>query len=286
MIPRVPERAQEISALLGLSVEQVRQASGRRLSVLPTLDELYDAFAGEMVEAIQTQNRRGEPTRFILPVGPVDQYSIFVEKVRKLQLDLSRCWFFFMDEYADAAGRPLDPGHPLSFSGVVLRKLTGALEGAGCSLPAQVIVPGNENIDDLAAMIDALGGIDVCFGGIGIHGHLAFNEPEAGVRGSDPRLVQLNDFTITINAIRAGIGGNVEGFPRQAFTLGMRQILEARKLRLACRNGIPLDWSNTVLRLSLLGTPGDDYPCTYVTQHPDVRIYTDADTVCSPGVVL
>ena len=35
----------------------------------------------------------------------------------------------------------------------------------------------------------------------------------------------------------------------------MRQILGARRIRLYCRNGIALDWANTVLRLALFGEP-------------------------------
>lgn len=64
---------------------------------------------------------------------------------------------------------------------------------------------------------------------------------------------------MTINAIRAGIGGNLEAYPRYGSALGMRQILWARRIRLYCRNGIGLDWANTVLRLALFGEPGDAY---------------------------
>ena len=96
----------------------------------------------------------------------------------------------------------------------------------------------------------------------------------------------LNGFTRTINAIRAQIGGNLEGYPRKALTLGMRQILQARRVRLYCRNGMSLDWANTVLRLALLGTPGDDYPVTHLREHPDCAIVTDEDTLASPRHVV
>ena len=141
------------------------------------------------------------------------------------------------------------------------------------------------NIDALPALIDALGGIDTCYGGIGIHGHLAFNEPEPGVNRLPSRQVRLNDFTVTINAMRAQVGGNLAGFPRYAFTLGLREILAARRIRLYCRNGIALDWANTVLRLALFGAPGDDYPVTHIRGR-DYVIVTDRDTLRSPRRVL
>jgi hypothetical protein len=93
--------------------------------------------------------------------------------------------------------------------------------------------------------------------------------------------VRLNDFTVTINCIRSGVGGNLECFPREAYTVGMAQILSARRVRLYCRNGIGLDWANTVLRLALFGTPGDDYPVTHIRDR-DYVITTDRETLATP----
>jgi len=82
--------------------------------------------------------------------------------------------------------------------------------------------------------VKEVGGIDTCYGGIGIHGHVAFNEPEPNIRYTDPRLVYLNQYTITINAIRSEVGGDLVNFPRKAVTLGMNQICGARRVRLSC----------------------------------------------------
>jgi glucosamine-6-phosphate deaminase len=156
-----------------------------------------------------------------------------------------------------------------------------------CNLKeGQVLFPNEHNIEELDRIIKNGGGIDTCFGGIGIHGHVAFNEPERGVKESSPRKVKLNNFTITINAIRAHVGGNVENFPRHAYTLGMNQILNSKKIRLYCRNGSPYDWANTVLRLALFGTPNYDYPVTYIRNHPDYQIITDRDTLKTPQNII
>lgn len=65
----------------------------------------------------------------------------------------------------------------------------------------------------------------------------------------------------------------------------MREILAARRIRLYCRNGIALDWANTVLRLALFGAPGDDYPVTH-NRGRDYVIVTDRDTLQAPRHVL
>ena len=96
----------------------------------------------------------------------------------------------------------------------------------------------------------------------------------------------MNNYTVTINAIREGIGGNLEAFPRKALTLGMNQLFSADKIVIFCRNGVPgIDWANTVLRLALFGTPGDDYPVTYLKEHRDWLVVTDEDTLKTPVVI-
>ena len=99
-------------------------------------------------------------------------------------------------------------------------------------------------------------------------------------------MVELNDFTRTINAIRSQVGGNLENFPRYGITLGMRQVLGAKRIRLYCRNGIELDWANTILRLAVLGTAGDDYPVTHARNHGNYLVVTDEDTLRQPQIIL
>lgn len=279
-------RKNEISELLRKSPEAIRIAAGKHLEIFADCDAIHRRIAGDMADFIAAQNSKGEKSRFICPVGPVGQYEYFVKTVNDRRISLKNCWFFYMDEYADQAGHAVPVEHPLSFQGEMRRSWLAGIDPELAIPEEQLIFPDEKNIHLLADLIRSVGGIDICFGGIGIHGHLAFNEPEPEVEYSDPRLVYLNDYTITINAVRAGVGGNLEGFPRKAYTLGMAQILNARQVRLACRNGIALAWANTVLRLALLGTPGSDYPCTFINRHPDYVIYTDHDTLSSPEVIL
>ena len=276
------DRQSEIRGLLQMSVSELVEAADGRLVIV---DDLHAHFARCIADEIKSRNAQGEPTRLILPVGPTDQYPLLAAMVREEQISLRNCHFFFMDEYADEAGEALAADHPLSFKGRAQELLFAHLP-QHLAIPAgQVVFPDHDNISELATRIEQLGGIDTCYGGIGIHGHVAFNEPEPGVKDSEPRLVALNDFTVTLNAIRAPVGGNLEGFPRQAFTLGMKQIRAARRIRLYCRSDGLYDWARTVLRLAVLGQPGDDYPVTHL-QAQDFVVVTNAETAQAPEVIL
>lgn len=271
-------RSKEVRSLLALDEAEVIERAGARLIVTDTLYDLHRHFAREVAAEIRGASAGNRMCRLILPVGPTGGYPHLVRIVRDERLDLSRCRFFFMDEYA-VDGKAVAARHPLSFKGEIDRLFLAPLRGE--LRPDSVCFPDEHNVADLSKEIAEGGGIDACFGGVGIHGHLAFNEPQPGVAESEPRLVALNDFTVTINAVRASVGGNIECFPREAYTLGMRQILGSRRIVLYVRNGCEFDWANTVLRLALFGSPGEDYPVTLI-RDADYTIVTDRGTLRTP----
>lgn len=279
-------RRHEVRRLLKMTAEQMRAEAGNRLLIVKDLDALHRHFAESIAAEIRQHHERGLPTKLILPVGPVGQYPLLADMVNRQRLDLRRCWFFMMDEHCDDDGRELSSEHPLSLRRAFDEFFANRVDAELMPPPEQIVFPSQSNLPGLKQQIASAGVIDTTYGGIGIHGHLAYNEPEPGVRDSDPRQVRLNDFTRTINAMRAEIGGNLENYPRFGLTLGMRQLLGARRIRLYCRNGLELDWANTVLRLALFGEPGDDYPVTHLRQHPDYAVITDEATAREPRYVV
>jgi glucosamine-6-phosphate deaminase len=278
-------RREEIGELLRMKPDEVKKRADSRLVVCEDLYALHRRMAEDIAAEIRMSSEQNKPLRLILPVGPTGQYPLLADLIVLEEISLANCWFFFMDEYCDESGKELSPAHPLSFRGEAQRLFLGRLSADNGLKSERVIFPGQDNIQQLPHLIEEIGGIDTCYGGIGIHGHIAFNEPEPGVRDMGSRRVQLNDFTVTMNAIRAHVGGNLEGFPRGAFTLGMSEILAARHIRLYCRNGCEFDWANTVLRVALFGTPGDDYPVTHI-RDKDYTIITDKDTLAAPPIIL
>jgi glucosamine-6-phosphate deaminase len=257
------------------------------------LPALFAHFARAIADEIAANNARGEPTRLILPVGPVGQYSPLVAVCNRESIAWRNVHLFFMDEYCDWQGRRVAPAHPLSFAGFVQRALLDALHPDLTPPPAQVYFPDPTQVDETSRQIAAVGGIDTCYGGVGIHGHIAFNEPPisrwfrvtpAEFKASKTRLVQLAPETVIMNASRAA-SGNFAALPPMAITLGMVDLLAARRLRFYCQGGV---WQRTALRMALFGSPyttdGDDvdYPITLVRTHPDVEFFTDAITAQPP----
>ncbi len=271
-------RKDEVREILALDTDElVRRANGQ-LILFPTLDEVYDYLAEEMVKEFEKAAAGDRIVSFIMPVGPTQPYRLMAEKINYRQLSLKNVRFFFMDEYVDDEKDELIPAtHPLSFRGQIGPLLFNRIRPDLLMPKEQIVFPTPENIADLPRRIEDAGGI-------GIHGHVAFNEPAPGVAESDPRILEINEFTRTIDSTRhCGVGGNLENFPRRAITLGMRQCLGARKMLLMTRNETTAFlWANTILRISALGAPGDDYPVTHARHHASLRIVSDIGTAQKP----
>ena len=277
-------RSEEVRRLLSLSVEEmIREAKGH-FKVTETLEELYEFLAEEMVKEFRKAAEGDRIVSFIMPVGPTQPYRIMAAKINDRNLSLKNVRFFFMDEYCDDNDQLSPETHPLSFRGQIGDLFFNHVRPDLLMPEDQIIFPRPEILGDLPKMIEDAGGIEVCYGGIGIHGHIAFNEPSPGVADTDPRILTINEFTRTIDSTRhCGVGGNLENFPRRAITLGMKQCLGARKLLLMTRNeSTEFLWANTIIRIAALGQAGDDYPVTHLRHHPNYIIATDIRTATAP----
>ncbi|MBI4976649.1 MAG: hypothetical protein HZC28_04160 [Spirochaetes bacterium] len=280
-------RSKEIRELFTLSVDEMVKECAGHLVVTNTLDELYEYLARSMVDEFARAAREKRMTGYIVPVGPTQPYANMARMINDERVDLSYATFFFMDEYCTDDGALVSTDSPISFRGQVRRIFFDLIDTRLRPADNAVVFPSPENLDRLPAMIAAAGGIEVCYGGIGIHGHLAFNEPAPGIKNTGPRIIEINDFTRTLDASRHSYGGNLINFPRKAITLGMREILGARKLLLMTRNeSKDFQWANTALRMAALGAPGDDYPVTHIRGHKNYIVATDRATATAPKIVL
>jgi glucosamine-6-phosphate deaminase len=268
-----------------LTGSRLRGLSGIELIVTETKEELYQNFAESILEEISEKNRQNLPTRLILPVGPTKQYPVLAKLTNERRISWKNVHIFHMDEYLDWQGRPISPDHPVSFTGFVQR-FHEDIEDALRIPQNQVCFPSVHDIDGLSRRIDEVGGVDTCYGGIGVHGHIAFNEPPPSLlaqvdmeafRSSLTRIVPLAAETVVMNATRWA-GGNFRDFPPMAVTIGMRDILRSKRIRLYCDGGM---WQREAVAQALAGQPSVAYPVTLLQQHPDVVIQCDADTV--PG---
>jgi glucosamine-6-phosphate deaminase len=264
---------------------ELGQGSGIKLAVCETEFDLYWQVALEVFDLIHENNKIGRPTMMIVPYGPVGPYSRLVWLVNHYRLSLQQCTFINMDEYLDETLRYLSTDHPLSFRGGMERVFYSQVDAALNVPEEQRIFPEPGNEERIWGLIEAHGGLDLCFGGVGINGHIAFNEPpERGVNMSNEtfkalptRILKLARETKTINAYM-NCSGDLQGIPDNCITVGMKEIWSARKVRMC----MPRDWNAGALRKVLHGPVTCRVPSSLFQEHPDAKLYAAAVALRSP----
>ena len=240
--------------------------------VMEDNEAVFRSMAEEMAEEIKAHNEKGEKTVFISPVGPVGQYPFFVEKVNKERISLKNVWFINMDEYLDDEKKWVPETHPLSFRGFMNRVVYEKIDEELVMPKEQRIFPDPENLDYIPNLIEELGGVDICFGGIGINGHVAFNEADPSLSNEEflaqkTRVLEITKETRTANAI-GDFNGALEDMPHYCVTIGIYEIAHARKIRLGCfRN-----WHRAVVRRTAYGEATSDFPVSLLTDHADINL--------------
>ena len=239
--------------------------------------EVFYELAAEMCAAIRENNAAGKRTVLICPVGPVGQYPIFVRLVNRERLSLRSCWFLNMDEYLTDDGEWIDESSPLSFRGFMNREVYGKIDPSLLMPPEQRVFPDPKDPGRMTALVEELGGVDIAFGGIGITGHLAFNEPQPELTPEQfaalpTRGLEISPEPRATNWV-GDRGGAREAMPRLCVTIGMKEILSARKIRLA----VFRDWHRAVCRRAAYGEVTAAFPATLAQRHPDAVLYVNAN---------
>ena len=242
------------------------------LEVLADNKAVFCAMAQEMAEEIKRKNALGEHTVFICPVGPVGQYPYFVELVNEQRIDLKNVWFINMDEYLTDEKEWIDKEESLSFRGFMERTVYTKVDPKLVMPEEQRVFPDPHDPGRIAALIEKLGGVDICFGGIGINGHLAINEADDSLtaeefRNLHTRVLQITRETRTANAI-GDLNGAIDDMPKYCITIGMNEIYNARKVRLGCFR----DWHRSVVRHAAYGEMSGHFPAALLQEHPDALI--------------
>lgn len=242
--------------------------------VLESSDAVFRAMATQMADTIEENNRKGEKTVFIVPVGPVGQYPHFVDQVLSRRISLKDTWLINMDEYLDDDLNWIDDSSPLSFRGFMDRNVYSRIPDELNVPRQQRIFPDPARSSRLTELVEELGKIDICFGGIGINGHLAFNESEEvpawDFATRTTRVITISRETRCANAI-GDLGGAIDAMPKYAVTIGMSEILKAGRIRL----GVFRTWHRAVVRQAIFDEPSGHFPVTLLQGHPDALIYVN-----------
>jgi glucosamine-6-phosphate deaminase len=248
--------------------------------------EMGQIMARELVNEIEAHNRQGKTTRAIIPCGPTCWYEPFTSLVNQEKVSLKNLVVFHMDECLDWQGRELPRKHPYNFREYMEEHFYSPIE------PELAVLEENRNwlrpnnIEEIQEGIASVS-LDITYGGWGQDGHLAYNQARRhpfshvtvdDVRNSTVRIQENNIDTIVALAQRT-FGTAYQFVPPMSVTLGMREVLSARKVRVFSDTGA---WKQTALRVALFGPITAEYPMTLLQEHLDVLVTATVTTASHP----
>ncbi|HID76901.1 MAG TPA: glucosamine-6-phosphate isomerase [Planctomycetaceae bacterium] len=254
-----------------------------RVTVCGDANDLARHMAEAMIRTVEDAASQGRQATMIVPVGPVDQFPVLAEMINQRRLDWGDVMLINMDEYLTDDDQMVSMEHPLSFRAFMDRKFYGLIDPPLAPRLENRVFPDPADPERIQQIIDRRGGVDVCFGGIGINGHMAFNEPpEPGEEMSvedfaalPTRVLSLSRETRTINSVT--VGGEISIVPRRAVTVGMREILASRRCRFYCNR----PWQRAVVRRVLHGPITAACPASLLRTHVDAQLVV-TDLVAEP----
>lgn len=195
---------------------------------------------------------------------PVGMYKQLIDWYKKGDLDFSQVRTVNLDEYVGLA-----PDHDQSYRYFMQ---TNFFDHINIS-PENTNLP-NGQAADLAAecqryneVIRSQGGIDVQLLGMGHNGHIGFNEPGDAFE-LETHVVDLTERTIEANARFFASPNEV---PRQALTMGIKTIMQARQILVVVSGEDKAD----AVKAALTGPVTPKVPASILQMHPNVVLVAD-----------
>jgi glucosamine-6-phosphate deaminase len=237
---------------------------------------LGHAAALQAADAIRAAIEKNNRARMIAATG-ASQFELLDALTSLPSIDWSRVEMFHLDEYI---GLPAD--HPASFRKYLRDRLIDKVGITHHHLldgeqdPAEVIRTAGHALQRAP--------IDVALVGIGENGHLAFNDPPADFTTEEPYLVVTLDAACRQQQLGEGWFENLSDVPRQAISMGIRQILAARAIIAV----VPDARKAQAVAACCEGEISPLAPASILRTHPNTTVYLDKSSAAllSAGVTV
>ena len=201
--------------------------------------------------------------------SPVGTYKELIAKYEAGDLDFSKVRTVNLDEYVG-----LTKDHDQSYAYFMRSNLFDHVNID----PAHINLPDGTNMDAEAEckrydeVIRSVGGVDLQLLGIGHDGHIGFNEPGEAFE-LETHCVNLTAETIEAN--KRFFDGNVDLVPKQAYTMGIRTIMQARKVLMVVNGAGKAE----IVKKAFFGPVTPEVPASILQMHPDFTLVGDEEAL-------
>lgn len=226
-------------------------------------EEHLDAYVGEYICHF-IRNHSQPVIGFATGSTPLGVYRYFIDNYQAQKVSFRQVKAFNLDEYVG-----LTPSHPRSFASAMKNELFSHID----ILPENInaLDGSKEDMDEecqrYESLIDA-NPIDIQFLGIGMDGHIAYNEPGSPLDGAC-HVVDLHQESIE-SSLDYGFD-HIEDVPTQGVTQGIGTIMKAKQLIMMAKGEKKAD----LVKRMIYGEVTPDFPSSIIQRHPNVIVCLD-----------
>ncbi|MEG1012496.1 MAG: hypothetical protein RSE54_11590 [Ruthenibacterium sp.] len=249
-------------------------------------EDMGELMAREFAEDIKGAVAHGRHYRAIVPCGPKCWYAPFARIINEEQISLRDVEIFHMDECLDWQGQLLAENDPYNFKTFMLKFFYGPIAEELNVPPENRNFLCPETMEKTRKKIQSAP-IDYTLGGWGQDGHIAYNQSRRNpysqltlneLRNASIRM-QDNNIDTIITLGQRSFGAAYQFVPPMSITLGVKECLSAKKVRVFSDTG---SWKQTALRVALFSDLDVEYPLTLLQEHPDAIITATRETAAHP----
>ncbi len=254
--------------------------------MVETSDEMGVLMAEELLDDIVLAGKEGRKFRAIIPCGPKCWYKPFTDIVNEKNISLRHVIVFHMDECLDWQGNELAKNDPYNFKTFMEEHFYAPVKPELCVLDENRHFLSPQNMFEIAKLISSEP-VDYCLGGWGQDGHIAYNQtrrhPFSTITIEDLKnasvRIQDNNIDTIITLGQRSFGAAYQFVPPMSVTLGVRECMSAKKIRVFSDTGT---WKQTALRVALFSGEDVEYPLTLLQSHKDAIITATRETANHP----
>lgn len=229
--------------------------------------EDYEAMSAAAADAIiEVVNKKPDAVLcFATGNTPVGTYRLLAAKAKSQGIDFSKCFCIGLDEWLGVPGEKSGSCHYILWE-QVLRPL--GIKEQQVHLFNGMTTGVDDECRTMNEVIDSKGGIDCMLVGIGLNGHIGFNEP-----GVD---MNLQAHEQELHETTLGSGQHYFNEPtiiKKGITLGMAQVMDARMVLLLA-NGKN---KSAIIKEAVTGEIINKVPASYIQQHTGGVVMLDKE---------
>jgi glucosamine-6-phosphate deaminase len=197
---------------------------------------------------------------------PFGMYEELVRMYKEKQLDFSEVKSFNLDEYFG-----LDKNNNQSYYYFMMKNLFNHvnIKKENTNIPNGMTENTEEECKNYDKRIDEAGGIDIQILGIGVNGHIGFNEPDVNFEAGT-HLVSLDEKTIESNS---RFFNSIDEVPTKALSMGIKTIMNSKKIVLLASGAAKAD----AIAKAVNGKISPELPASVLQLHRDVTVIIDKD---------